>query len=109
MMQHTDVISVHMHKPSYLFPITKNWNYIMPFSVISLAVKSVIPKALISELTSGFIRVKNLSCVLGKIVGGVSDDQMNSSATIEDILEKSRTYVLFVEDLLVVQITDLRI
>lgn len=79
----------------------------MPFSATFLVAKSVTPKALISALTSGFIRVKNRFYVRGKTVGGVSDVQMNSSVTIEDILEKSRTYVLFVEDLLVVQITGL--
>ena len=79
----------------------------MRFFAISLAVKSATRRARISELTGGFIQEKNPSCVLGKIAGGVSGDRMNSSDTIEDTLEKSRTYVHFVEDLLVVRITDL--
>lgn len=100
------LVSLHMNKPFIHSQITKNWNYTIRFFVIFPGVRSGILKAHISELTNGSTQEKNPSCVLGKIVGGVSDDRMNSSVTIEDILEKSHTYVRYVEDLLVVRTTD---
>ena len=64
------------------------------------AVKSATRKVRILVLTKGFIQVKSPICVRGKTVDGVSDVPTNSSDTIDDILEKSPTYVRFVEDLL---------